>query len=136
MERIIREEIIDEIKRVARKRYEVISDSEEFRDGIALMQFHTTLDNLNYHVVEIDSDYVDSDDISGLLEAAFHDIKDRSDEMFFDEIIYQIMGAIKEEELELEQLTSGEYSPLDCGYVIPGYIDSVSCVELNEEYEN
>ncbi len=116
-------ERIEEIKKTALLRYGKLS-------GKPLMLYHTTTDGLNYHVVEVEKE---SDDIAGLLEAAFHDIGDRFTpylkngelNLLFDNAVYTIMGAVKEEELDETLKEYEEYTNLDLGYVIPGLIDVI-----------
>jgi len=99
------------------------------------MQYHTTNDGVMpyAHIVEIGKDDIDSDDISALLEGVFHDIKDRCDEKHFADVVYQIMGAIPENELDETLKEYDEYVTLDCGYVIPGLIEFVRVAEIEDE---
>ncbi len=122
-------ERIEEIKKTALLRYGKLS-------GKPLMLYHTTADGLNYHVVEVEKE---SDDISGLLEEAFHDISDTFEpyledgelNAIFENAVFGIMGAVKEEELDEILKENEEYVNLDLGYVIPGLIDVVEfCKEV------
>ena len=136
MERVTNTEYIESFEKVARDRYDPICNSEiEIFQNVALMQYHTTSDGLipYAHIVEISKDDIDSDDISALLEGAFHDIKDRCDEKHFEDVVYQIMGAIPENELDETLKEYEEYVTLDCGYVIPGLIDFVRVAEIEDE---
>lgn len=124
MEKVANKELVEGVKSKAKRSYSSLGGTK----NAALMQYHTTTDGLNFHVVEIDRDYVDSDDIGSLLESAFHDIKDKCDQESFDETVYQIMGAIRADELDPVLHENDEYVVLDCGYVIPGLIDFVGAV--------
>lgn len=120
--------------KTAKNRYYCISkeyakDGQETFENNALLVYHTTTDNFNYHIVEIDKDDEKSDDISSLLEWAFHDIKDRTMENRFDDTIYILMGAVKYEELDETLNEYDEYTTLDCGYVIPGLIDYAKVID-------
>lgn len=133
MEMIKDTERVEEIKKTARDRYYSISGGDkEIFNGVDLMLYHTTADGLNYHVVEVDKDSM-TDDIGGLLEKAFHDIVDRTAEQYLEEVAYIIMGAIPFDELDPDLEKYGEYTELDLGYVIPGLIDVVEGMEVENE---
>ncbi len=122
----------------ARKRYYCIAkgnarNGQEVFENNALLLYHSTTDGLSYHIVEIDKDDSGSDDIGALLEWAFHDIKERTDEKSFDEVIYALMGAVKEEELDDTLRICDEYVTLDCGYVIPGLIEYTEIIDVPDE---
>ncbi len=139
MDKITNKDKINELKERARDRYYSIGrdDSHEIFIDNALLCFHSTSDGLNYHVVEIDAADIDSTDIGNLLKWAFHDIKDRTAEKAFDDVIFTIMGAIKEEALDDDLKNADMYISLDCGYVIPGLLDYVAACEVeNEEYSH
>ena len=132
-------EIRNEIIKTARDRYYTIANGScgEYFDGVALLMYHLTTDGLKYHVVEIPKELKDSTDIGGLLEGALHDISDRTAPKFLGETVFSIMGAIPRDELEntlfSEQIEAEEFTELDLGFVLPGLIDNVSIIEVEDE---
>ena len=129
----------NEIIKTARDRYYPIASGScgEYFDGVALLMYHLTTDGLNYHVVEIPKEYKDSTDIGGLLESALRDIADRTAPKFIEQTVCSIMGAIPRDELgdnlSLEQIEAEEYIELDLGFILPGLIDNISIIEVEDE---
>ncbi len=136
MEQITLKETILSLKETAKKRYASITDAdhEEIFPGGALILYHTTTDGLNSHVIEADKKFLRGDDLMGFLLAAFYDIKDRTSERHFSDVLFEIMGAIPESELDPDLRANEEFITLDKGYVIPGLIDAASFAEVRTEY--
>ncbi len=132
-------EIRNEIIKTARDRYYTIANGScgEYFDGVALLMYHLTTDGLKYHVVEIPKEHKDSTDIGGLLEGALHDIADRTAPKYLEKTVYSIMGAIPRNELSdnlfSEQIEAEEYTELDLGFVLPGLIDNICIIEVEDE---